>query len=115
MLYGAGTVWTAAAHIITAVIGSGVLSLAWAMAQLGWVTGPVTLVLFAAITLYTCGLLADCYRVGDPVTGKRNYTYTDAVKSNLGGWYVWFCGFCQYANMFGTGIGYTITASISAA
>jgi amino acid permease len=66
------------------VIGSGVLSLAWAMAQLGWVTGPVTLVLFAVITLYTCGLLADCYRVGDPVTGKRNYTYTEAVKSNLG-------------------------------
>ncbi|CAN6177847.1 unnamed protein product [Urochloa humidicola] len=110
-----GTVWTATAHIITAVIGSGVLSLAWAMAQLGWVAGPVTLVLFAVITLYTCGLLADCYRVGDPVNGKRNYTYTEAVKSNLGGWYVWFCGFCQYANMFGTGIGYTITASISAA
>ena len=114
-IHAAGTVWTATAHIITAVIGSGVLSLAWAMAQLGWVTGPVTLVLFAVITLYTCGLLADCYRVGDPVTGKRNYTYTEAVKSNLGGWHVWFCGFCQYANMFGTGIGYTITASISAA
>jgi hypothetical protein len=32
-----------------------------------------------------------------------------------GGRYVWFCGFCQYANMFGTGIGYTITASASAA
>uniref|UniRef100_A0A9I9CCV5 Amino acid transporter transmembrane domain-containing protein n=1 Tax=Cucumis melo TaxID=3656 RepID=A0A9I9CCV5_CUCME len=28
------------AHIITAVIGSGVLSLAWAIAQLGWVAGP---------------------------------------------------------------------------
>ncbi|KAK3133924.1 hypothetical protein QOZ80_6AG0542790 [Eleusine coracana subsp. coracana] len=110
-----GTVWTATAHIITAVIGSGVLSLAWAMAQLGWVTGTATLAIFAAITLYTCGLLADCYRVGDPVSGKRNYTYTEAVKSNLGGWYVWFCGLCQYANMFGTCIGYTITASISAA
>lgn len=79
-----GTVWTAAAHIITAVIGSGVLSLAWAMAQLGWVAGPLTLVLFAVITFYTCGLLADCYRVGDPVTGKRNYTYTEAVRSYLG-------------------------------
>uniref|UniRef100_A0A0D9WR67 Amino acid transporter transmembrane domain-containing protein n=1 Tax=Leersia perrieri TaxID=77586 RepID=A0A0D9WR67_9ORYZ len=110
-----GTVWTATAHIITAVIGSGVLSLAWAMAQLGWVAGPITLLLFAAITYYTCGLLADCYRVGDPATGKRNYTYTLAVKSFLGGWHVWFCAFCQYVNMFGTGIGYTITASISAA
>jgi hypothetical protein len=79
-----GTVWTAAAHIITAVIGSGVLSLAWAMAQLGWVAGPVTLLLFAAITYYTCCLLSDCYRVGDPATGKRNYTYTEAVESYLG-------------------------------
>lgn len=79
-----GTVWTATAHIITAVIGSGVLSLAWAMAQLGWVAGPLSLLLFATITFYTCGLLADCYRVGDPVTGKRNYTYTEAVQSYLG-------------------------------
>jgi hypothetical protein len=115
------------------------------MAQLGWVAGPLSLVLFAAVTFYTCGLLADCYRVGDPVSGKRNYTYTEAVQSYLGtrfarslthplllirvllcklrcrvrvsagGWHVWFCGFCQYVNMFGTSIGYTITASISAA
>jgi len=80
----AGTVWTAAAHIITAVIGSGVLSLAWAMAQLGWVAGPLILLLFAGITYYTCCLLSDCYRVGDPATGKRNYTYTEAVESYLG-------------------------------
>ncbi|TVU07852.1 hypothetical protein EJB05_41224 [Eragrostis curvula] len=110
-----GTVWTATAHIITAVIGSGVLSLAWAMAQLGWVVGPLILLLFAAITYYMCGLLADCYRVGDPVTGKRNYTYSEAVEAYLGGSYVWFCCLCQYVNMFGTGIGYTITASVSAA
>lgn len=83
-MHGTGTVWTAAAHIITAVIGSGVLSLAWAMAQLGWVAGPVILLLFAGITYYTCCLLADCYRVGDPATGKRNYTYTEAVESYLG-------------------------------
>uniref|UniRef100_M4ESB8 Amino acid transporter transmembrane domain-containing protein n=1 Tax=Brassica campestris TaxID=3711 RepID=M4ESB8_BRACM len=38
-----GTLMTASAHIITAVIGSGVLSLAWAIAQLGWVAGTVLL------------------------------------------------------------------------
>ncbi|KAL8141438.1 hypothetical protein V2J09_007459 [Rumex salicifolius] len=70
------------AHIITAVIGSGVLALAWAVSQLGWVAVPVVMVLFALIT-YTSALLADCYRHGDPVAGKRNYTYTDAVKSSL--------------------------------
>ncbi|BAF19767.1 amino acid permease 3 [Oryza sativa Japonica Group] len=110
-----GNVWTASAHIITAVIGSGVLSLAWATAQLGWVVGPVTLMLFALITYYTSGLLADCYRTGDPVSGKRNYTYMDAVAAYLGGWQVWSCGVFQYVNLVGTAIGYTITASISAA
>ena len=113
MLYGAGTVWTAAAHIITAVIGSGVLSLAWAMAQLGWVAGPVILLLFAAITYYTCCLLSDCYRVGDPETGKRNYTYTEAVRAILGGAQVKLCGLIQYANLVGIAIGYTVASSIS--
>uniref|UniRef100_A0A0D9WNK0 Amino acid transporter transmembrane domain-containing protein n=1 Tax=Leersia perrieri TaxID=77586 RepID=A0A0D9WNK0_9ORYZ len=111
-----GTTWTAAAHIITAVVGSGVLSLAWSTAQLGWVAGPVTLVVFAVITYYTSVILAECYRAGgDQVAGKRNYTYMDAVESYLGGRQVWFCGLCQYVNLVGTEIGYTITASISAA
>lgn len=82
--YAAGTLWTASAHIITAVIGSGVLSLAWATAQLGWIAGPSVMFLFSFVTYYTSTLLAACYRSGDPVTGKRNYTYVDAVRSNLG-------------------------------
>ncbi|PUZ60305.1 hypothetical protein GQ55_4G113100 [Panicum hallii var. hallii] len=110
-----GTVWTASAHIITAVIGSGVLSLAWSTAQLGWVVGPVTLMIFAFITYYTSSLLADCYRSGDQATGKRNYTYMDAVAAYLGRWQVWSCGIFQYVNLVGTAVGYTITASISAA
>ena len=76
--------WTASAHIITAVIGSGVLSLAWAIAQLRWIAGPAVMILFSSVTYYTSTLLAACYRTGDPVTGKRNYTYVDAVHSNLG-------------------------------
>jgi amino acid permease len=108
-----GTVWTASAHIITAVIGSGVLSLAWAIAQLGWVAGPAAMLLFAFVTYYTATLLAECYRTGDPDTGKRNYTYMDAVRSNLGGAKVAFCGVIQYANLVGVAIGYTIASSIS--
>ncbi|XP_020249495.1 amino acid permease 4-like [Asparagus officinalis] len=109
-----GTVWTASAHIITAVIGSGVLSLGWAMAQLGWIAGPLVLFLFSIVTYYTSILLTDCYRTSDPVNGKRNYTYMDAVKSNLDATKYWLCGICQYVNLFGTAVGYTITASISA-
>ncbi|GJM87857.1 hypothetical protein PR202_ga03853 [Eleusine coracana subsp. coracana] len=108
-----GTIWTASSHIITAVIGSGVLSLAWAIAQLGWVAGPTAMLLFAFVTYYTATLLAECYRTGDPETGKRNYTYMDAVRSNLGGVKVTFCGVIQYANLVGVAIGYTIASSIS--
>ncbi|XP_002974163.2 amino acid permease 3 isoform X1 [Selaginella moellendorffii] len=108
-----GTVWTASAHVITAVIGSGVLSLAWSMAQLGWAVGPPVLLAFAFVTYYTSILLADCYRSPDPVTGKRNHTYQDAVAVTLGGAKVWICGIVQYTNLVGTAIGYTITASIS--
>ncbi|CAD6254362.1 unnamed protein product [Miscanthus lutarioriparius] len=114
-----GTMWTASAHIITAVIGAGVLSLAWAMAQLGWAVGTAMMLLFAGISYYTSTLLAECYRCGagdpesDAGTGKRNYTYTEAVHSILGGAKVRLCGVIQYANLVGIAIGYTIAASIS--
>ncbi|CAK9158826.1 unnamed protein product [Ilex paraguariensis] len=110
-----GNVWTASAHIITAIIGSGVLSLAWGVAQLGWVAGVTTLMVFSGITLYTSNLLADCYRSPDPVTGRRNYSYMEAVKNNLGGKMYMACGMVQYVNLSGMIIGYTITASISMA
>ncbi|CDY46779.1 BnaCnng14480D [Brassica napus] len=108
-----GTWMTGSAHIITAVIGSGVLSLAWAIAQLGWVAGPAVLMAFSFITYFTSTMLADCYRSPDPVTGKRNYTYMEVVRSYLGGRKVMLCGLAQYGNLIGITIGYTITASIS--
>ncbi|XP_075522474.1 amino acid permease 8-like [Primulina tabacum] len=106
-----GNVWSASAHIITAVIGSGVLSLAWGMAQLGWIAGVATLLVFSGITLYTSSFLADCYR--SPVTGKRNYTYKEIVKNNLGGTMYVACIVAQYALLCGAVVGYTITTSIS--
>ncbi|CAI9113057.1 OLC1v1013585C1 [Oldenlandia corymbosa var. corymbosa] len=84
-----GTLWTASAHIITAVIGSGILSLAWAVAQLGWIAEQ------------------------DPVSGKRNYTYMEVVRSNLGGIQVKVCRTIQYINLAGIAIGLTIAASVS--
>ncbi|RAL49427.1 hypothetical protein DM860_012860 [Cuscuta australis] len=107
-----GTIVTASAHIITAIIGSGVLSLAWAIAQLGSVAGPIAMVAFAIITLYTSLLLVDCYRSPD---GKRNYTYMDAVRTHLGGVKVKLCGLAQYATLIGISIGYTITTALSLA
>ncbi|KAK7343537.1 hypothetical protein VNO77_12342 [Canavalia gladiata] len=108
-----GTWVTASAHIVTAVIGSGVLSLAWAVAQLGWIAGPIILMIFSFITLFTSILLTDCYRYPDPVYGTRNHSYMEMVKNILGGIQYQFCGLAQYINLVGISIGYTITASIS--
>ena len=76
--------WTAVAYIITGVIGSGVLSLAWSVAQLGWIAGPFAIVCFAAITLTSAFLLCDCYRTPDPEHGPgRNRSYSEAVAMSL--------------------------------
>ncbi|PAN34241.1 hypothetical protein PAHAL_6G076800 [Panicum hallii] len=108
-----GTLWTASAHIITAVIGSGVLSLAWGVAQLGWAAGPAVMVLFAAVIYYTSTLLTECYRSGDPVFGPRNRTYIDAVRATLGESKERLCCAIQLSNLFGIGIGVSIAASVS--
>ncbi|KAI5074628.1 hypothetical protein GOP47_0010589 [Adiantum capillus-veneris] len=117
-----GTFWTASAHIVTAVIGSGVLSLAWSMAKLGWIAGPICLTLFALVTYYTSLLLADCYRGPSSSVSsstsirdveKRNYTYMEAVRVYLGPTQTKLCALVQYTNFVGIAIGYTITSSIS--
>ncbi|KAJ0973189.1 hypothetical protein J5N97_021148 [Dioscorea zingiberensis] len=69
------------------------------------------MLLFSFVIYYTSSLLIDCYC--DSVTGKRNYTYMDAVGAYLGGFKVKVCGWIQYLNLFGVAIGYTIAASIS--
>jgi len=61
-----------------------VLSLAWAVAQLGWIAGTITLIIFSLITLLTSKLMADCYRYPDPIHGIRNHTYMEMVKNILG-------------------------------
>lgn len=60
------------------------LSLAWAVAQLGWVAGPVCMLFFALVTYVSAALLTECYRRGDPEKGPRNHCYMDAVRVYLG-------------------------------
>lgn len=109
-----GTAWTAVAHIITGVIGSGVLSLAWSMAQLGWIAGPVTMFCFALVTLVSTFLLCDCYRSPDPEFGpKRNRSYLEAVHETLGKRNALICGVFAQTGLYGTGIVYTITTASS--
>ncbi|KAI3855020.1 hypothetical protein MKX03_018414 [Papaver bracteatum] len=109
-----GSYWTAIAHIITAVIGSGVLSLAWSTAQLGWIAGPIALFSLAGITIVSVFLLSDCYRSPDPEFGViRNRSYTKAVKFYLGKKSSFWCGMILQANFCGNDIAYVMTAANS--
>ncbi|XP_058783941.1 probable amino acid permease 7 [Vicia villosa] len=108
-----GNVKSAVAHIITAVIGSAVLSLAWSIAQLGWIGGPIALLCCAIATCISSFLLSDCYRNPDPVTGKRNYSYIDAVRVNLGMKRTYVAGFLQFLSLYGTCVAYVITTATS--
>ncbi|XP_043700853.1 probable amino acid permease 7 isoform X2 [Telopea speciosissima] len=109
-----GNTWTATAHIITGVIGSGVLSLAWSTAQLGWIAGPLSMLIFAGITIISAFLLCDCYRSPQPETGHiRHPSYMEAVKYNLGRESIWVCGVFQQISLYGTAVAYTITSAIS--
>ncbi|KAL1206114.1 putative amino acid permease 7 [Cardamine amara subsp. amara] len=107
-----GTLWTAVTHIITGVIGAGVLSLAWATAELGWIAGPATLIVFAGVTLLSVFLLSDCYRFPDPDNGPlRLNSYSQAVKLHLGKKNEIVCGIVVYIALIGTGIAYTIVTA----
>ncbi|MED6218706.1 hypothetical protein PIB30_028909 [Stylosanthes scabra] len=108
-----GTVKSAVAHIISAVIGSGVLSLAWSTAQLGWVGGPIALLSLAIVTFVSSYLLSDCYRTSDPINGKRNYSYMDAVTNTLGKKRTAVAGFLQFLILYGTCVAYVITTATS--
>lgn len=66
------------------MVGTGILALPWSISQLGWIVGPVAILAFPVITYYYAMLLCDCYRTPDPIKGRRNHTYMDAVRAFLG-------------------------------
>nr|XP_043619477.1 probable amino acid permease 7 [Erigeron canadensis] len=110
-----GNVWTALAHIITAVIGSGVLSLSWSVAQLGWIAGPLSLLLFALVTLLNTTLLVNFHHYQDPRNGVTvtNHSYLQAVQNILGNQSGRICAILVYFNLFKLGVVYTITCASS--
>lgn len=59
----AGTWFTGAMHSLNAIVGAGVLSLPWAVAQLGWVAGPLLLLAFFLISRWASILLVELYVV----------------------------------------------------
>ncbi|KAK1567058.1 hypothetical protein Q3G72_007637 [Acer saccharum] len=61
--------WYAAFHNVTAMVGAGVLSLPYAMAQLGWGPGVVILIISWMITLYTLWQMVEMHEM---VPGKSH-------------------------------------------
>ena len=102
-----GTVFSGIMHVITAVIGAGVLTLPSAMAALGYLGGTVTIILAGLVTLYTTQLLADLY----VINGKRQRTYTQMVLTCYGRKGEIAIGVIQLANLVLTAIAYMVTAA----
>ncbi|XP_021843282.1 lysine histidine transporter 2 isoform X1 [Spinacia oleracea] len=81
--------WYSAFHNVTAMVGAGVLSLPYAMSNLGWGPGVVILVLSWVITLYTLWQMVEMHEM---VPGKRFDRYHElgqyAFGEKLGLWIV---------------------------
>ncbi|GBG00553.1 amino acid permease [Raphidocelis subcapitata] len=100
---------TAAGHLVTAIIGAGVLGLPNAVAWLGWIAGPICLTVFFVTTLWTATMLCDCYHV----KGKRHTRYKWAVLHIMGPRHAVLLALCQNLNMILTTVGYHIAAADS--
>eukprot|EP00887_Chlorella_sp_A99_P007251 scaffold2.g7251.t1 len=105
-----GNLFTATSHIITAIIGAGVLGLSYSLAWMGWPAGIACICGFYAVTLLTSMLLAKTYEVG----GHKHRRYTDAVRDILGHRAEVALFVLQHANLVLVGIAYTIAAGKSA-
>ncbi|KAI5604582.1 hypothetical protein BDE02_01G298300 [Populus trichocarpa] len=73
--------WYSAFHNVTAMVGAGVLSLPYAMANLGWGPGTVILVLSWTITLYTLWQMVEMHEM---VPGKRFDRYHELGQHAFG-------------------------------
>ncbi|CAO2200765.1 unnamed protein product [Urochloa humidicola] len=81
--------WYSAFHNATAMVGAGVLSLPYAMSELGWGAGVTVLLLSWIITLYTLWQMVEMHEM---VPGKRFDRYHElgqhAFGEKLGLWIV---------------------------
>ncbi|OEL15693.1 Lysine histidine transporter 1 [Dichanthelium oligosanthes] len=81
--------WYSAFHNVTAMVGAGVLSLPYAMSELGWGAGVTVLLLSWIITLYTLWQMVEMHEM---VPGKRFDRYHElgqhAFGEKLGLWIV---------------------------
>lgn len=73
--------WYSAFHNVTAMVGAGVLSLPYAMSELGWGPGVAVLILSWVITLYTLWQMVEMH---EAVPGKRFDRYHELGQYAFG-------------------------------
>ncbi|WOL02439.1 hypothetical protein Cni_G11158 [Canna indica] len=73
--------WYSAFHNVTAMVGAGVLSLPYAMSELGWGPGIAALILSWVITLYTLWQMVEMHEM---VPGKRFDRYHELGQEAFG-------------------------------
>ncbi|CAA3006083.1 lysine histidine transporter 1-like [Olea europaea subsp. europaea] len=73
--------WYSAFHNVTAMVGAGVLSLPYAMAELGWGPGVTVLVISWIVTLYTLWQMVEMHEM---VPGKRFDRYHELGQHAFG-------------------------------
>ncbi|XWS63814.1 hypothetical protein CRYUN_Cryun06bG0134300 [Craigia yunnanensis] len=103
--------WYSAFHNVTAMVGAGVLSLPYAMSELGWGPGVTIMALSWIITLYTLWQMVQMHEV---VPGKRFDRYHElgqhAFGEKLG---LWIIVPQQLTVQVGTNIVYMVTGGQS--
>uniref|UniRef100_A0A6N2MRU0 Amino acid transporter transmembrane domain-containing protein n=1 Tax=Salix viminalis TaxID=40686 RepID=A0A6N2MRU0_SALVM len=103
--------WYSTFHNVTAMVGAGVLSLPYAMAQLGWGPGIAILVLSWVITLYTLWQMVEMHEM---VPGKRFDRYHELGQHVFGDKLgLWIVVPQQLVVQVGTNIVYMVTGGKS--
>ena len=104
-----GNVFTGSMHVFCGVVGAGVLALPYSVSWLGWVAGPILVIVFYAFSLLSSFLLASLFEVN----GIEHSRYHHLVSHLLGSRSAIMASVFQLLNIFLTTIAYTITGANS--
>ena len=102
-----GTVGTTTMHIICAIVGIGILALPSAMKYLGWIAGPIMIVVFFMCALLSARLLSNMYLID----GKEYSRYHHVVRALLGQKSAIALSFFQMSIVSLVMVAYTITGA----
>eukprot|EP00889_Picochlorum_renovo_P000360 jgi/Picre1/27390/NNA_000357.t1 len=102
-------VFTGSMHMFCGVVGAGVLALPYSVSWLGWVAGPILVILFYAFSMLSSFLLVSLFEVNDIEHGR----YHHLVSHILGSKAAIVASVFQIVNMILTMIAYTITGANS--